>query len=80
MLNRKNPTVLSHQQLIHFVPHPSAQATPCNNIEQEVETTLCSTDNKKIPRLQVKEVPSHQERKRIFADALTQQGKFQQMK
>ena len=41
---------------------------------------MCSSDNEKIPRLQVKEVPSHQERKRTFADAGTQHGKFQQMK
>ena len=41
---------------------------------------MCSPDNKKIPRLQVKEVPSHQERKRTFADAGTQQRNFQQMK
>jgi len=78
VLNRKRPTVLSHQQLMHFVSHSSAQATPCNYIEQEVETTLCSPDNKKISRLQVK-VPSHQERKRTFADAGTQ-GKYQQIK
>ena len=76
VLHRKRPTVLSHQQLMHFVPHPSAQATPCNCIEQEVETTLCSADNKTIPRLQVK-VPSHQERKRTFAHAGTQQGMFE---
>jgi len=62
VLIRKRPTVLSHQQLMYFVSHSSAQATPCNYIEQEVETTLCSRDNKKIPRLKVK-VPSHQERK-----------------
>ena len=79
VLNRKRPTVLSHQQLMHFVPYPSAQATPCNCIEQEVEMTLCSPDNKTIPLLQVK-VPSHQERKRTFAHAGTQQGKFQQIK
>ena len=41
---------------------------------------MCSPDNEKIPRLQVKEVPSHQERKITFADAGTQQGKFQQLK
>ena len=79
VLNRKRPTVLSHQQLMHFLPHPYAQATPCNCIEQEVETTLCSPDNKTIPRLQVK-VPSHQERKRTFAHAGTQQGMFEQIK
>jgi len=79
VLHRKRPTVLSHQQLMHFVPHPSAQATPCNCIEQEVETTLCSPDNKTIPRLQVK-VPSHQERTRTFAHAGTQQRKFEQIK
>ena len=40
---------------------------------------MCSPDNEKIPRLQVKEVPSHQERKRTFADTGTQ-GKFQHIK
>jgi len=61
VLNKKKPTLLSHQQLIRFVPHASAQTPACNKIERELEMALCSPDNKKTPRLQVK-VTSYPER------------------
>ena len=76
VLNKNKPTLLSHQQLIRFALHPSAQRPACNKIEPEVETAFCSPDNKKTPSLQVK-VTSSPDRKRTFADAGTQEEQEQ---
>ena len=76
VLNKKKLTLPSHQQLIRFVPHPSAQRPACNKIELELETALCSPDNQKTPRLQVN-VTSYSERKTTFADAVIQKEQEQ---
>jgi len=81
VIYKKKPTRLSHQQLISFVPHPSAQRPVWNSIEPELETALCSPDNNETPGLQVKAI-SYSEPKRSFADAGTQeeQEQFQREK
>jgi len=76
VLNKKKPTLPSRQQLICFVPQPSAQRPAGNKIEPELETALCSPDKQKTSRLQVK-VTLYPERKITFADAGSQKEQEQ---
>ena len=76
VLNKKKRTFLCRQQLVRSIPHPSAQRPACNKSEPELETVLCSRDNKKISRLQVK-VTSYLERRRTFTYAGTNEEQEQ---
>jgi len=79
VINKKKPTLLSHQQLVRFVPHHSTHRPVCNKTEQELETALRSPNNEKTPRLQVK-VTSYPERKRIADAGQQEQNQFKREK